>query len=657
MGKIKKILENELIGGTQTTDVYPVTSTKAVYDENNKRLDEILSASTEAIDGVTNKVTELEDKVQENSGILEGLCDAQKVQSKNIFKGDTKLGYISDSYGLNESVKSVVTEPIEVKPNYFYYIKRNSVIGAGGSYLRCLVNATDETGKSALNPSSGSKMGISVDNKAFRVPSDCHYIQAQLTFETIPADEDYKKMMLEEIGAEYNPSFTPSPYEPYRESYEVKVKLSALPNEYSKIPQLVEDMYGKESVAQIESSNTISGRYIDGSKTDGSYQVYESLSIAFFAVRKGCKYQIHADTANNAAAWELGYSEVADMSLKAVIIEDAGKGTNSAFDYEYEADKNGFIVVGFATNTSVPTVKEISLVGSLKQDVEELKIDTIYNAFSNKKVLFFGDSLVAASSSYPILSQKGGFVRLIAERNKCEYRGYLDNAVPTQTDDEFVGFKNIARDGTTIRTRTEPAYLNQSVNERVHAWVRQGTCDLAVIQGGTNDYNTHKGVITENYDGGYDVTTSLGALEDILYYVTGLGIKVCFLIMHKVNYVSENFYDDYKKVCEKWGVPYLDMNKSAGFNFGSTSNPNLLHGRLYSISPKEYSPTETYNLDSKVKYQDKSYKCLDNGVIGVLPTDTSKWELVSDFAYDLTHLNDAGHEVVSHKVEEFLKSI
>lgn len=43
MGKIKKILENELVGGTQTTDVYPVTSVKAVYDENNERLDHILN--------------------------------------------------------------------------------------------------------------------------------------------------------------------------------------------------------------------------------------------------------------------------------------------------------------------------------------------------------------------------------------------------------------------------------------------------------------------------------------------------------------------------------------------------------------------------------------------------------------------------------------
>ena len=43
MAKVKVLKENELIGGTQTIDVYPVTSTKAVYDENNKRLDNILS--------------------------------------------------------------------------------------------------------------------------------------------------------------------------------------------------------------------------------------------------------------------------------------------------------------------------------------------------------------------------------------------------------------------------------------------------------------------------------------------------------------------------------------------------------------------------------------------------------------------------------------
>lgn len=42
MGKIKKLSESELIGGTQNTDIYPVTSVKAVFDEKNTRLDTIL---------------------------------------------------------------------------------------------------------------------------------------------------------------------------------------------------------------------------------------------------------------------------------------------------------------------------------------------------------------------------------------------------------------------------------------------------------------------------------------------------------------------------------------------------------------------------------------------------------------------------------------
>ena len=38
MGKIKKILENELLGGTTSSDVYPITSTQAVYTSENNKL-------------------------------------------------------------------------------------------------------------------------------------------------------------------------------------------------------------------------------------------------------------------------------------------------------------------------------------------------------------------------------------------------------------------------------------------------------------------------------------------------------------------------------------------------------------------------------------------------------------------------------------------
>lgn len=62
MGKIKKILENELVEGAQSIDIYPVTSTKAVYDENNERLDTILEASQAKLSELGHKVDEKLDR-------------------------------------------------------------------------------------------------------------------------------------------------------------------------------------------------------------------------------------------------------------------------------------------------------------------------------------------------------------------------------------------------------------------------------------------------------------------------------------------------------------------------------------------------------------------------------------------------------------------
>ena len=86
MGKIKKILENELVGGTQTTDVYPVTSIKAVYDENNERLDKILEASQE-------KLTELESKV--NTKVFTNNFNANKVIRKLFIDTSKYTGSLS----------------------------------------------------------------------------------------------------------------------------------------------------------------------------------------------------------------------------------------------------------------------------------------------------------------------------------------------------------------------------------------------------------------------------------------------------------------------------------------------------------------------------------------------------------------------------------
>lgn len=98
MGKIKKILENELVGGTQSTDIYPITSTKAIYDENNVRLDDILKPATKESAGLMspedkNNIelvqTEVAGKVDkasvvQESGDSEELVMSQKAVSNKL---------------------------------------------------------------------------------------------------------------------------------------------------------------------------------------------------------------------------------------------------------------------------------------------------------------------------------------------------------------------------------------------------------------------------------------------------------------------------------------------------------------------------------------------------------------------------------------------
>lgn len=75
MGKVKKILENELIGGVQGTDIYPITSVVAVYDKSNVRLDTILGYSCKTLNR-GNYITVVENKltIQSNKGIRFASC-------------------------------------------------------------------------------------------------------------------------------------------------------------------------------------------------------------------------------------------------------------------------------------------------------------------------------------------------------------------------------------------------------------------------------------------------------------------------------------------------------------------------------------------------------------------------------------------------------
>lgn len=141
MGKIKKILENELIGGTQGTDVYPVTSVMAVYDAKNVRLDTILGYSCKTLNK-GNYITVINDKLtlNVNKGVGSASCSnflklytGVKLTLYNIAKY-TNVGYTNvpailffdENFSYISSIKSTETtlevSTSEIPSNTVYFI-------------------------------------------------------------------------------------------------------------------------------------------------------------------------------------------------------------------------------------------------------------------------------------------------------------------------------------------------------------------------------------------------------------------------------------------------------------------------------------------------------------------------------------------------------
>lgn len=107
--------------------------------------------------------------------------------------------------------------------------------------------------------------------------------------------------------------------------------------------------------------------------------------------------------------------------------------------------------------------------------------------------------------------------------------------------------------------------------------------DYVILQGGFNDiygneYSAEKeaaplGIISSSYDiSDFDRRTFSSALEHLLCYATTLfpQAKLGFVITHETPYsrrgngtndrnTTKRYFDQAKKICDKWNVPYLDF--------------------------------------------------------------------------------------------------
>lgn len=334
--------------------------------------------------------------------------------------------------------------------------------------------------------------------------------------------------------------------------------------------------------------------------------------------------------------------------------------SNSLTEYTYTASST-IVVVACVLNDETSSVTFENIKKESKIEKLEKEIDKIGNRvngiLNQKNVMFFGDSLFSASNQ-----SVTGFAEIIASNYGMPYINYLYDSNDGNNQDVPVSYKrfaNYAKDGTTNHTING---REDAVIDRVKRHVtKDSNIDYVLIQCCVNDsaeMHRNKGAITSGYSNNFDVKSSLGSIEETIRYITTLGkpIRLGFVIPWTVSWVDDNWFDEYIPVFEKWGIPYLDLRKTAGFDMKHCSS----HRLLYSLSADNYDTYDsqkTYNLDDKVKYQGVLYKCLVDGIVGVTPTDTEKWMAVSSESSDGTHLNSLGHKIVVGKIMSFLESL
>ena len=175
------------------------------------------------------------------------------------------------------------------------------------------------------------------------------------------------------------------------------------------------------------------------------------------------------------------------------------------------------------------------------------------NPLIGKKISFNGDSICEGSSS----TYKGGYGKIVAEQNGMVYQ-------------------NIAVGGGTITAET---YTSDVARHWICRTIENmdADSDYAIVEGGVNDSSKTKekfGTITTGFRDALDDTTFCGALESVCKQLVTrfAGKKVGFIIVHEcwngyskkyaMHYPDGNtdYYQATKTICEKWGVPYLDLN-------------------------------------------------------------------------------------------------
>ena len=243
----------------------------------------------------------------------------------------------------------------------------------------------------------------------------------------------------------------------------------------------------------------------------------------------------------------------------------------------------------------------------------DLYIDSDENQLKGKIAVFDGDSICAGIGS--AMGDYGdGWAGRIGVKNKMSYHN--------------VGVGGATITAETYSGQTPRHWVSRSIDT---IYQNYPNADYIILEGGTNDadnfYNTPEklGTFDEtDFTGPFDDTTFYGAMDSLckkaLTYFPKA--KIGFIVAHKMgkgftSYTkNRNDYFTYaSRVCKKWGIPVLNLWEDGQLR------PDLI---------SMYDPT--YNTIETATEHGLCY-------------------------YDGQHLTAYGYDVISPKIEAFMKSL
>lgn len=315
-------------------------------------------------------------------------------------------------------------------------------------------------------------------------------------------------------------------------------------------------------------------------------------SVKKSGIAEGEKYQIKSSAGADIRAYVV---LDANGNVSRVQAQESW-GTNHNYDIEITIlpSEDGGAIIANSINGSYVGLKQNIVTWEISGEqikdntlpLSKLQLVPSLNYLYGKEIICDGDSICASSTD---VSEKGAYVGRIASNNNMTYTNY----------------------GVGGGTITNDTYINDDPNQPRH-WVcanvdtmyaQHPDADYIIFEGGTNDADIIGSIIEgtipakfgtynpdKNYTGPFDPTTFCGAVETLFQKAITYwcGKKIGFIIAMKMGktehsgYKKENknrraYFEAIMVLCDKWGIPYINLWDECYMNPSLTAcyNPSL----------------------------------------------------------------------------------